>query len=102
MTKTLTIAPQHDKDLESLGQAYLIDGVAYSPLKVSYLHNYEESLELRCDSCEWTTTVSELPEDSGHVQPDMCPACAKNDQLGFVRCASPADESFPSGWSESA
>jgi hypothetical protein len=92
-----TIAPQHGVDLAEL-DPYIIEGVAYSPLKMTFLSNYDESLELRCDSCEWTTTVGELPEDSGRVQPDMCPDCAKEGQLGFVRCESPADGTFPSGW----
>lgn len=96
---TLTIAPQHGVDLIEL-DPYIIEGVAYSPLKVHSLHNYGESLELRCDSCEWTATVGELPEDSGRIQPDMCPDCAKVGELGFVRCESPADGSFPVGWNQ--
>lgn len=92
-----TIAPQHGLDLAEL-DPYIIEGVAYSPLKMSHLYNHDESLELRCNSCEWTTTVGELPEDSGRVQPDMCPDCAKKGELGFVRCESPADGTFPSGW----
>lgn len=93
-----TIAPQHGTDLSELAP-YIIDGVAYSPLKMTFLSsNYDESLELRCNSCEWTTTVGKLPEDGGYVQPDMCPDCAKEDKLGFVRCESPADGTFPSEW----
>lgn len=92
-------APQHEEDLEEL-DPYVIEGVRYSPLKMTYLMNYEDSLELRCNSCEWTITVGELPEDSGYVQPDVCPECVKNDDLGFVRTESPADGTFPGGWNE--
>jgi NAD-dependent SIR2 family protein deacetylase len=60
--------------------------------------SHDESLELRCDSCAWTTTVGDLPEDAGYVQPDLCPDCAKAGELGFVRCESPADGTFPAGW----
>lgn len=92
------IAPQHDNDLQEL-EPYVIEGVKYSPLKMTFLCNYDdESLEARCDSCEWTTTIGELPEDSGYVLPDLCPDCAKRDELGFVRHASPADGTFPVGW----
>jgi len=95
-----TIAPQHSMDLAEL-DPYLIEGVAYSPLKMTFLSSsYDESLELRCDSCEWTTTVGGLPQDSGYVQPDMCPDCAKEGELGFVRHESPADGTFPSGWND--
>lgn len=93
------IAPYHDHDLEEL-DPYVIEGVAYSPLKIASLHNYDDSLELRCDSCDWTTTVGELPEDAGRIEPDMCPDCAKDGDLGFVRTESPADGTFPSGWSK--
>jgi len=93
-----TIAPQHSTDLAEC-DPYIIEGVAYSPLKVRSLHNYATDLKLCCDTCEWTTTVGELPEDSGRVQPDMCPDCAKEGQIGFVRCQSPADKTLPSGWS---
>lgn len=97
MTDTV-IAPQHEHDLTEL-EPYIIEGVGYSPLKMTYKSSsHDESLELRCDSCEWTTTVGELPKDTGYVQPDMCPDCAKNNELGFVRCESPADGTFPAGW----
>jgi hypothetical protein len=93
-----TIAPQHSTDLAQL-DPYIIEGVAYSPLKMTFLSSsYDEGLELRCDSCEWTTTVGDLPQDSGYIQPDMCPDCAKKGELGFVRCQSPADGTFPSRW----
>ena len=93
-----TIAPQHAMDLSEL-DPYIIEGGAYSPLKMTFMSSsHDESLELRCDSCEWTTTAGELPQDSGYVQPDMCPDCAKNGDLGFVRCESPVDGMFPSGW----
>lgn len=95
-----TIAPQHAMDLTEL-EPYIIEGVAYSPLKMIYLCNYDESLELRCESCEWTAVVGDLPEDSGRVQPDMCPDCAKAGELGFVRCESPADATSPSRWNRS-
>jgi len=96
-----TIAPQHGTNLAEL-EPYIIEGVAYSPLKMTFLSSsYDESLELRCDSCEWTTTVGDLPQDSGYVQPDVCPDCAKVGELGFVRCQSPADGTFPSGWHRS-
>lgn len=94
---SLVIAPQHENDLEEL-EPYIIEGVKYSPLKMTFLCNYDESLELRCNSCDWTTTVGQLPEDSGRVQPDLCPDCAKRDELGFVRCESPCDGTFPSDW----
>lgn len=92
-----TIAPQHGQDLAEL-DPYIIEGVAYSPLKMTSLHNYDKDLELRCDSCEWTTTVGELPDDDGKIQPDMCPDCAKDGEMGFVACESPADGAFPSKW----
>jgi len=96
----MTIAPQHENDLEEL-EPYVIEGVKYSPLKMTYKSkSHNESLELRCDSCEWTTTIGKLPNDKGYVQPDMCPDCAKRGALGFVRCESPDDGTFPKGWSE--
>ena len=95
-----TIAPQHGTSLVN-NDPYIIEGVAYSPLKMRYLSSsYDESLKLRCDSCEWTTTLGKLPNDMGYVQPDMCPNCAKRDELGFVRCESPADGTFPKDWSK--
>jgi len=81
----LIYAPQHERNISELGQAYIIEGVAYDPLKMSFLCNYDDDVRVFCKSCEWETTVKELPEDSGRVQPDMCPECAKNDELGFVR-----------------
>jgi hypothetical protein len=98
MTDTI-IAPQHDTDLQEL-EPYIIEDVAYSPLKMTYKSSsHDESLELRCDSCDWTSTVGELPKKgSSYVQPDMCPDCAKSNELGFVRCESPADGTFPKGW----
>lgn len=97
-TGQYTVAPQHGPDLESL-EPYIIEGVAYSPLKMVFKSSgHDEGLELRCNSCEWTTTIGELPQDSGYVQPDMCPDCAKEGELGFVRCESPADGTFPIGW----
>ena len=97
---SLIYAPQHKPDIDSIGEAYIFEGVAYSPLKMTFKSSsHSESLELRCNSCEWIATVGDLPEDSGYVQPDMCPECAKNDELGFVRCESPADHTFPKGWS---
>lgn len=93
-----TIAPQHASDLSEL-DPHIIEGVAYSPLKVTFKSSsHDEDLELRCDSCEWTTTVGDLPKETGYVQPDLCPDCAKQGKLGFVRCQSPADGTFPSGW----
>ena len=92
-----TIAPQHASDLAEL-EPYIIEEVAYSPLKVSFLCNYDDTIELRCNECTWTATVGDLPEDSGRVQPDLCPDCAKDGELGFVRHESPADGTFPSGW----
>lgn len=92
------IAPGHDRDLEAM-QPYVIEGVAYSPNKMSYKSStYDECLEVRCDSCTWKTTVGELPQHGMYVQPDVCPACAKNGDLGFVRTQSPADGSFPTRW----
>jgi hypothetical protein len=93
----MTVAPQHERGLEEL-DPYVIEGVKYSPLKMTFLCNYDKSLEVRCNECTWSTTVGQLPEDSGRVMPDMCPDCVKNDQLGFVRCESPADGTFPSDW----
>jgi len=80
-----TIAPQHKRNIDELGQAYIIEDVAYDPLQVSFLCNYDDKAPVYCKSCEWETTVGELPEDSGTVQPDMCPDCAKDGKLGFVR-----------------
>ena len=95
MTDQYIPAPQHDMDVEEL-EPYIIEGVGYSPLKMTYLSSsHDEDLIVYCKSCEWETTVGELPEDSGYVQPDMCPDCAKRDELGFVRSQSPADGSMP-------
>lgn len=93
-----TIAPQHATDLATL-EPYIIEGVAYSPLKTTSLHNYDTSLKVRCNSCEWETTVGQLPEDAGRIQPDMCPDCAKRGEIGHLKTQSPADGSFPSDWS---
>ena len=86
-----TIAPQHAMDLAEL-DPYVIEGVAYSPLKMTFLCNYNGDRRVYCKSCDWETTVGELPEDSGRVQPDMCPDCAKNDELGFVRHEPPKNQ----------
>lgn len=80
------IAPQHEVDLEVTGlEPRIIEGVAYSPLKMTFLCNHDDDVRVFCKSCDWGTTVGELPEDGGRVQPDMCPACAKNGEIGFVR-----------------
>jgi hypothetical protein len=93
-----TVAPHHDKDLSKL-EPYIIEGVAYSPLKMTFhSSNHDESLEVRCDSCEWATALGKLPKNLGYVEPDLCPDCAKNGELGFVRCESPADGTFPTDW----
>lgn len=84
------IAPQHELDLETL-EPYVIEGVAYSPNKMTYLINADEDRRVYCKSCEWDTTVGELPDDAGRVQPDLCPRCAKAGNLGFVRTEPPAN-----------
>lgn len=94
-------APTHDKHLEEV-EPYIIEDVAYSPLKVSYLMNYDDDIEVHCDSCSWQTTVGQLPEDSGTIQPDICPSCAKRDELGFVRSESPADKTLPRDWNRNS
>jgi hypothetical protein len=94
-----TIAPQHALDLKEV-DPYIIEGVAYSPLKVTHKSSsHDESLIVCCNNCEWQTTIGQLPKDGMYVQPDMCPDCAKKQELGFVRCQSPADRTLPSGWS---
>jgi len=98
----LVTAPQHELDLEEL-EPYVIEEVAYSPLKVTFLSSgYEDDIAVVCGSCDWETTVGDLPEDAGGaVQPDMCPACAKRNEIGHVRHESPADRTLPAGWSRS-
>lgn len=102
------IAPHHANDLSEV-EPIILEGVAYSPLKCAYKSSsHDESLEVRCNECEWTTTVGDLPrgtgfddeetETSSYVQPNMCPACAKRGDIGFLRCQSPADGTFPVGW----
>ena len=81
----LIIAPQQKRNIEELGQAYILEGVAYDPIKVTSLHNYDEESRVYCKTCEWETTVGELPEDSGRIQPDMCPDCIKREEIGFIR-----------------
>jgi len=79
------IAPQHGRDLAVL-DPYIIEGVAYSPNKMTYLCGaYDDTQEVYCNRCGWETTAGELPYDSGYVQPDLCPECAKEGELGFVR-----------------
>lgn len=93
-----TIAPQHAPDLAEL-DPYVIENVAYSPLKMSFLSpSYAEDIGVYCDSCNWSTTVGELPQDTGYVQPDMCPECAKSGEIGHIRSESPADRTLPKGW----
>jgi len=93
-----TIAPQHSTDLAEV-DPYIFQGVAYSPLKCAFLSpGRDEGLFVVCDSCEWYCTVGDLPEDTGYVQPDLCPACAERGELGFIRSQSPADGTLPSGW----
>ena len=82
------IAPQHGHDLEEV-KPYIIEGVAYSPLKMTYLHNYDDDRRVFCESCGWETTVGDLPEDNGRVRPDLCPDCTKKGKMGFVRTADP-------------
>lgn len=89
----LIYAPQHEPTITELGEAYIIEGVAYSPLKMTFKINAREDRRVYCKSCEWETNVGELPKDSGRVQPDMCPDCAKNGELGFVRCEAPENAS---------
>lgn len=44
------IAPGHDNDLEEL-EPIIFQGVAYSPLKADCLINYNDNLEIRCNTC---------------------------------------------------
>lgn len=90
----MIIAPQHHLDLAEL-QPYIIEGVAYSPLKMTYLCGPDRGSDIvYCRSCDWERRASTLPYDSGYVQPDMCPACASRGELGHVRKkpASPTPE----------
>lgn len=77
------VAPQHGPDLSNI-TGYKIEGVLYSPLKVTSLHNYDDKHRIYCRDCDWETTVGELPKDAGRVMPDMCPDCAKDNELSFV------------------
>ena len=83
--KSLVVAPQHSNTIASLGEAFVIEGVAYSPLKMTFMHNCSGDRKVYCESCEWHTTAADLPERSGVVKPDMCPECAKSGEIGFVR-----------------
>jgi len=94
-----TIAPQHGNDLAEL-EPYIIEGVAYSPQKMTFACGYDDEIAAYCNECDWSTTIGKLPEDSGTVVPDKCPDCAKDGELGFVRTESPADGTLPSGWSK--
>jgi hypothetical protein len=90
------VAPQHEIDLERL-EPYVIEGVEYSPLKIIFYCGYDDGVRVYCKSCEWETVLGDLPQDSGYVVPDLCPDCAKNDELGFVahdppKNAKPEDE----------
>lgn len=85
MSDGIIHAPQHKRQIDEIGEAYIIEGVTYSPLKPTFLCGYDTDTRVHCDSCQWQTTVGELPKDSGRVQPDMCPDCAKRGELGFVR-----------------
>lgn len=78
------IAPQHSMDLAVL-DPHVIEGVAYSPNKCCYLINYPDDAVVYCKTCDWESSVSKLPYESGAVQPDMCPDCAKDGQIGHVR-----------------
>lgn len=89
-------APYHDQDLEDT-DPYVIEEVAYSPLKVRFLCNYDGDVVVFCKRCDWETAVETLPEDNGRVQPDMCPDCAKDGEIGFVR-----NDHEPSGGVECA
>lgn len=84
MTDGCVIAPGHEPDLDVL-DPYVIEGVAYSPLKMTFLHNYDPESPVWCKSCDWERSAGDLPEDAGRVQPDCCPACAKRGELGWVR-----------------
>jgi len=81
----ITVAPQQKRNIEELGQAYILEGVAYDPIKITSLHNYNKQSRVYCKSCDWETTVGELPEDNGRIQPDMCPDCVKKGEMGFIR-----------------
>ena len=83
--ETAVYAPQHRRTIIELGEAYVIEDVLYSAIKCTYLCNYDDSVRVYCETCDWETTVGELPEDSGTVQPDMCPACVKRGEIGWVR-----------------
>ena len=82
------VAPQHEIDLERL-EPYVIEGVEYSPLKMTFCCGYDDDVRVYCKSCEWETVLGDLPQDAGYVVPDLCPDCAKNNELGFVRHDSP-------------
>ncbi|SIR99916.1 hypothetical protein SAMN05421858_5078 [Haladaptatus litoreus] len=77
---------EHEHDLEEI-DGYELEGVLYSPLKCSFLSpSHKETYPVVCKSCDWETTVGELPRDGrAYVQPPQCPACEKRGDLGFVR-----------------
>lgn len=86
---TVITAPQHQPDLDSLDDdGVVIEGVRYSPLKIIHLSSgYDDATPVFCEVCDWTTTVGDLPtsDHGGTIQPDVCPDCAKDGDLGFVR-----------------
>lgn len=87
MTDEYTIAPQHSTDLEEL-DPIVFEGVAYSPLKFTFLSSsHDENLLVVCESCSWETKLVNLPQSEmgGYEQPDMCPDCAKKDKIGHLR-----------------
>jgi hypothetical protein len=72
------ISPDDETQIKEIG-AYLIEGVAYAPLTIHFLCNYDDETPVTCQTCSWETTVGDLPSDSGAVQPPLCPACLKRD-----------------------
>jgi len=103
-TETLaeyTIAPNHAADLADV-EPITLEGVAYAPTKCTFLSSsQDEDLLVVCGECDWQTEVGNLPQEDvsvGYEQPDMCPDCAKQGEIGHVRCQSPADGSLPAGW----
>lgn len=78
------IAPGHESHLDGL-DPIVIEDVAYSPLKVSYLMGHDESRKVWCPECGWQSELRDLPEEHGRVKPNDCPECVKNGEKSRVK-----------------